>query len=49
MIAIGHCPIAIKRNIIKQLSVCMAVYKLLTASLELELALPGEKVPNHMC
>jgi len=34
------CPLAIKGNITKQLCMCMAVYKLLTALLALELALP---------
>jgi len=38
-----------KRNIIKQLCVCMVVYELLTALLELgEVALPEEEIPKHV-
>jgi len=47
-ITIGHCPLAMKRNITKQLCVCMAVYELLTALLALELALPEEDFPKHL-
>jgi len=36
-----------KQNIAKQLCMCMAVYKLLTALLALELPLPKE-IPKHM-
>jgi len=36
-----------KQNIMKQLSMCVAVYELLTALLALELALPGE-ILKHM-
>jgi len=36
-----------KRNITKQLCVCMAVYEFLTTLLELELALPDEEIPKH--
>jgi len=46
MIAIGHCPLAMKRNLTKH--VCVAVYELLTALLTLELALPEEEIQN-MC
>jgi len=45
---IGYCPLAMKRNITKQLCVCVAVYKLLTALLALELALPEEEIPKHV-
>jgi len=39
-----------KRNITKQLCVCVALYELLTALLALELALPEEeKIPKHTC
>jgi len=37
-----------KRNITKQLCVCVAVYGLLTALLALELALPEEEIPKHV-
>jgi len=37
-----------KQNITKQLCVCVAVYKLLTALLALELALPEEEIPKHV-
>jgi len=46
MIAIGHCPLAMKRNLTKH--VCVAVYELLTALLTLELALPEEEIPKHV-
>jgi len=48
MIAIGQCPLAMKRNITKQLCVCMAAYELLTALLALELPLPKEEIPKHV-
>jgi len=32
-IVIGHCPLAMKQNITKQLCMCVAVYELLTALL----------------
>jgi len=38
-----------KRNITKQLCICVAVYERLTASLALELALPEEEIPKHVC
>jgi len=38
-----------KQNITKHLCVCLAVYKLLTALLALELALPEEEIPKHVC
>jgi len=37
-----------KRNITKQLCVCVAVYELLTALLALELALRKEQIPKHV-
>jgi len=37
-----------KRNITKQLCVCVAVYELLTALLALELALREEEIPKHV-
>jgi len=37
-----------KRNITKQLCVCVVVYELLTALRALELALPEEKNPKHV-
>jgi len=37
-----------KRNITKQLFVCVAVYELQTALLALELALPEEEIPKHV-
>jgi len=45
---IGHCPIAMKQNIAKQLCVCVAMYELLTVWFALELALPEEEIPIHM-
>jgi len=42
------CPIATKRNITKQIYVCIAVYELLTALLKLELPLPEEEIPKHV-
>jgi len=49
MIMIAHCHLALKRNITKQLCVCVAVYELLTALLALELALPEEEILKHLC
>jgi len=37
-----------KRNITKQIYVCVSVYELLTALLALELALPEEEIPKHV-
>jgi len=37
-----------KRNITKQLCMCVAVYELLTALRALELALPEEEIPKHV-
>jgi len=37
-----------KRNITKQLCVCMAVYELLAALLALELVLPEEEILKHV-
>ena len=37
-----------KRNIPKQLCVCVAVYDLLTALLALELVLPEQEIPKHV-
>ena len=48
MIAIGHCPIAMKRNITKQLCMCVAEHKFLTALLALEMALPEEEIPKQV-
>jgi len=48
MIAIGHCLLAMKRNITKRLYVCLAPCELLTALLALELALPEEEIPKHV-
>ena len=42
------CHLAMKRNITKQLCMCVAVYELLTALLALELALPEEEIPKHL-
>jgi len=42
------CPLAMKQNISKQLCVWVAVYKLLTALLALELALPEEEILKHV-
>jgi len=46
-IALGDCPLAMKRNITEQLCECVAVYELLTALLALELALPEEEILKH--
>jgi len=37
-----------KRNITKEICVCVAVYEILTALLTLELALPEEEIPKHV-
>jgi len=37
-----------KRNIAKQLYVCVVVYELVTASLGLELALPEQEIQKHV-
>jgi len=37
-----------KRNITKQLCVCVPEYELLTALFALELALPEEEIPKHV-
>jgi len=37
-----------KRNIPKQLCVCVTVYDLLTALLALELVLPEQEIPKHV-
>jgi len=41
-------PLNMKRNITKELYVCVAVYKLLTALLALELSPSELEIPKHM-
>ena len=42
------CPLAMKQKITKQLCMRVVVYKLLTALVALELALPEEEIPKHI-